>query len=155
MFCFSTTSETKIHHGPLAEKVWDVLWAGRRKVLACRPWLQADPCGSWLRQMLLLDSDVHFQELKRASLRPRAESIFIWICFSCIISRTKESIFLQVDITSLLLSGKSHGRRSLVGCRLWGRTELDMTEATQQQQQQTPTRQGTSRNCNRQLKLVA
>ena len=25
---------------------------------------------------------------------------------------------------------------SLVGCRLWGRTESDMTEATQQQQQQ-------------------
>ena len=25
---------------------------------------------------------------------------------------------------------------SLVGCRLWGRTESDMTKATQQQQQQ-------------------
>jgi len=25
---------------------------------------------------------------------------------------------------------------SLVGCHLWGRTESDMTEATQQQQQQ-------------------
>ena len=28
------------------------------------------------------------------------------------------------------------GRGSLVGCRLWGHTESDMTEATQQQQQQ-------------------
>ena len=28
------------------------------------------------------------------------------------------------------------GQRSLVGCRLWGRTESDTTEATQQQQQQ-------------------
>ena len=28
------------------------------------------------------------------------------------------------------------GRRSLVGCRLWGRTESDTTEAMQQQQQQ-------------------
>ena len=28
------------------------------------------------------------------------------------------------------------GRGSLVGCRLWGRTELDTTEVTQQQQQQ-------------------
>ena len=27
------------------------------------------------------------------------------------------------------------GRWSLVGCCLWGRTELDMAEATQQQQQ--------------------
>ena len=36
-----------------------------------------------------------------------------------------------------LLPGKSHGWRSLVGCRLWGRTESDTTEVTQQQQQQT------------------
>ena len=31
---------------------------------------------------------------------------------------------------------ESQGWGSLVGCHLWGRTELDMTEATQQQQQQ-------------------
>ena len=30
----------------------------------------------------------------------------------------------------LLLPGESQGRRSLVGCRLWGRTESDTTEAT-------------------------
>ena len=38
--------------------------------------------------------------------------------------------------TPVLLSGKSYGRRSLVGCYLWGCTESDMTEVTQQQQQQ-------------------
>ena len=32
------------------------------------------------------------------------------------------------------LPGESQGRGSLVGCRLWGRTESDTTEATQQQQ---------------------
>ena len=32
--------------------------------------------------------------------------------------------------TPVLLPGKSHGWRSLVGCLLWGRTELDTTEAT-------------------------
>ena len=32
--------------------------------------------------------------------------------------------------TSVFLPGKSQGQRSLVGCRLWGRTELDTTEAT-------------------------
>ena len=32
--------------------------------------------------------------------------------------------------TPILLPGESHGRRSLVGCCLWGRTELDTTEAT-------------------------
>ena len=30
--------------------------------------------------------------------------------------------------TPLLLPGKSHGRRSLVGCRPWGREESDTTE---------------------------
>ena len=37
--------------------------------------------------------------------------------------------------TPVFLPGESQGRRSLVGCSLWGRTELDTTEATQQQQQ--------------------
>ena len=32
--------------------------------------------------------------------------------------------------TPVLLPGKSHGWRSLVGCHLWGRTESDMTEVT-------------------------
>ena len=38
--------------------------------------------------------------------------------------------------TPVLLPGNSHGRRSLVGCRLWGRTGWDTTEVTWQQQQQ-------------------
>ena len=32
--------------------------------------------------------------------------------------------------TPVLLPGKSHGRRNLVGCSPWGRTESDTTEAT-------------------------
>ena len=32
--------------------------------------------------------------------------------------------------TPVLLPGESQGRGSLVGCRLWGHTESDMTEAT-------------------------
>ena len=32
--------------------------------------------------------------------------------------------------TPVFLPGKSQGRGSLVGCRRWGRTELDTTEAT-------------------------
>ena len=32
--------------------------------------------------------------------------------------------------TPVFLPGKPQGWGSLVGCRLWGRTELDMTEAT-------------------------
>ena len=42
----------------------------------------------------------------------------------------------QWQPTPVLLPGKSHGRRSLVGCSPWGRKESDMTEATKQQQQQ-------------------
>ena len=34
--------------------------------------------------------------------------------------------------TPVFLPGESHGQRSLVGCRLWGRTESDTTEATWQ-----------------------
>ena len=40
----------------------------------------------------------------------------------------------QWQPTPVLLPGKSQGWRSLVGCRLWGGTESDMTEATWQRQ---------------------
>ena len=36
--------------------------------------------------------------------------------------------------TSVFLPGESQGQRSLVGCHLWGCTESDTTEATEQQQ---------------------
>ena len=38
--------------------------------------------------------------------------------------------------TPVFLPVESQGRGSLVGCRLWGCTESDTTEATEQQQQQ-------------------
>ena len=38
--------------------------------------------------------------------------------------------------TPVFLPGESQGQWSLVGCRLWGRTESDTTGATWQQQQQ-------------------
>ena len=37
---------------------------------------------------------------------------------------------------SSVLAWRIQGRGSLVGCRLWGHTESDKTEATKQQQQQ-------------------
>ena len=40
--------------------------------------------------------------------------------------------------TPVLLPGKSHGQRSLVGCSPRGREESDTTEATEQQQRQQP-----------------
>ena len=42
----------------------------------------------------------------------------------------------QWQPTPVFLPGESQGQGSLVGCCLWGGTESDTTEATQQQQQQ-------------------
>ena len=42
----------------------------------------------------------------------------------------------EMATSPVFLPGESQGERSLVGCRLWGRTESDTTEGTQQQQQQ-------------------
>ena len=53
--------------------------------------------------------------------------------------------------TPVFLPGESQGRGSLVGCRLWGRTESDTTEATQQQQQQ---QQGMTKNLGGRAKLL-
>ena len=44
-------------------------------------------------------------------------------------------LFILVWSHGYFLPGESQGRGSLVGCRLWDRTELDTTEMTQQQQQ--------------------
>ena len=46
----------------------------------------------------------------------------------------KDSRRRQWHPTPVLLPGESQGRGSLVGCHLWGCTELDTTEATSQQQ---------------------
>ena len=37
---------------------------------------------------------------------------------------------VHMELTPVLLPGKSQGWGSLVGCRLWGHTESDTTEAT-------------------------
>ena len=36
----------------------------------------------------------------------------------------------EMATTPVFLPGESQGQRSLVGCRLWGHTELDTTEVT-------------------------
>ena len=53
-------------------------------------------------------------------------------------SRTRLSDFtftfhfhaLEKEMATVFLLGESQGQGSLVGCRLWGRTESDTTEAT-------------------------
>ena len=94
--------------------------------------------------------------LQGLSSRPRDQTCIFWI--SCIAGRffttrttgesklrraqsyqdwaTSHSLFTFMhwrrkwQPTPVFLPGESQGQRSLVGCRLWGRTELDTTEAT-------------------------
>ena len=40
------------------------------------------------------------------------------------------NVHIYIFLHSLFLPGESQGQRSLVGCRLWGHTESDTTEAT-------------------------
>ena len=47
----------------------------------------------------------------------------------------RANFLMQCVPTPVFLPGESQGRGSLVGCRLWGHTESDATEVTQQQQQ--------------------
>ena len=54
-------------------------------------------------------------------------------------SRTRLSDWTELrklEPTPVFWPGDSQGQGSLVGCRLWGRTESDTTEATWQQQQE-------------------
>ena len=52
--------------------------------------------------------------------------------FSVLVSspQRRSRAFLFVSGGKLFLPGESQGWGSLVGCRLWGHTELDTTEAT-------------------------
>ena len=50
-----------------------------------------------------------------------------WKCYFMTIEARSEK-------TPVFLPGESQGQGSLVGCRLWGHTESDTTEATKQQQ---------------------
>ena len=50
-------------------------------------------------------------------------------CFGSSLATSKRNIWRrQWHPTPVLLPGKSHGRRSLVGCRPWGREESDTIE---------------------------
>ena len=51
---------------------------------------------------------------------------YIYVCIYIYTDKRK----MQWHPTPVLLSGKSHGWSSLVGCSPWGRTESDTTEVT-------------------------
>ena len=57
----------------------------------------------------------------------------MYVTFLFLFVFTLATIYIQLlswQPTPVFLPGESHGRRSLVGCCPWGRTESDTTEAT-------------------------
>ena len=71
-------------------------------------------------------------------LKKQKQSLCVCVC---VLESSKENAFKleafanpcwrrQWQPTPVLLPGESQGQGSLVGCHLWGRTELDTTEAT-------------------------
>ena len=76
---------------------------------------------------------IHFQILFPYTLLQSAE--YISLCFRvgpCWLSILYAVVYIywrrQWQPTPILLPGKSHGLRSLIGCSAWGREELDTTE---------------------------
>ena len=58
--------------------------------------------------------------------------VFSWMLYSYQLATNQRK---KWQPTPVFLSGESQGQGSLVGCHLWGHSQSDMTEATQQQQQ--------------------
>ena len=66
----------------------------------------------------------HSAELKSLVSRYFLRSRKYWVCYLLAITGQRR----QWHPIQVLLPGKSHGRRSLVGCSPWGRKESDTTE---------------------------
>ena len=89
-------------------KIPEKAMASHSSILACKiPWME-EP--GRLQSM--------------GSLRVGHDSVTSLSLFTCMHWRRKW------QATPVFLLGESRRRRSLVGCRLWGRTESDTTEAT-------------------------
>jgi len=71
--------------------------------------------------------ECHIVAMVCVSSLPPKLSVFSLI--SCL-GPTAVSCRRKWQPTPVFLPGESHGRRSLVGCSPWGRTELDTPEAT-------------------------
>ena len=63
----------------------------------------------------------------------RGEKRDIFIVYEPLRDRRRKFWRRKWQPTPVFLLGESQGWRNLVGCHLWGRTELDTTEVTQQQ----------------------
>ena len=63
-------------------------------------------------------------------LRRFGDAILINLCIIITFTFHFHALEKEWQPPAVFLPGESQGRRSLVGCRLWGCTESDTTEAT-------------------------
>ena len=90
---------------------------------ACVVWMKQSPIFSTLAwKILWTEEPGRLQSM--GSLRVGHDSVTSLSLFTFMHWRRKW------QPTPVFLPGESQGQRSLVGCRLWGRTESDTTEAT-------------------------
>ena len=66
--------------------------------------------------------------VERSQKRQRFFPLYI-----CIFIQQNWPYVIGITPTPVFVPGEPQGWGSLAGCRLWGRTEVDTTEATQQQ----------------------
>ena len=78
----------------------------------------------WMKLEPIIQSEVSQKEKQ-----PLWRTVSIVLCT---IARSSAYRRRQWHPTPVLLPGKSHGQRSLVGYSPWGRTESDTTEVSQQ-----------------------
>ena len=69
-----------------------------------------------------------FMKLLSPQLFTMKNQLLSFVNFRFLVFTVYEPPWGQWHPTPVLLPGKSHGRRSLVGCSPWGREESDMTE---------------------------
>ena len=128
---------------------------GQRSLVGCSPWGREEsdtterlhfhfPECSWdsLTSFSLFEGEGNGNPLQYSCLENPMDGGAWWAAVQGVAqSWTRPSDFLlslytfmhwrrKWQPTPVFLPGESQGRGSLVGCHLWGRTELDMTEAT-------------------------
>ena len=77
----------------------------------------------WVLEIDYIFLHIKFLLLSMMFLRFICFGVFLFYCWVVFLFRRR-----QWHPTPVLLLGKSHGRRSLVGCGPWGCEESDMTE---------------------------
>ena len=106
---------------------------------AAEQWVKAlDLCSIQRKQeFFFLSEKIRVKETQSKSIRKwwvkeahkgHAGNTIPWFTGSVCLRKTRKKQNIRWHWTPVLLAGKSHGRRSLVGCSPWSREESDTTE---------------------------